>query len=138
MATYTPNYGLHQWEGGDNFLRTDFNEDLQKIDAALGEKAEISRGIYTGNGLATQSINLGFQPAVVYVCTSTGLINTGKMNYGGLALYGHPLTQYQDGEYPALVLTDHGFTVYYTKISASDFVNTNAANTNYYYIAVHI
>ena len=36
MATnYTANYGLCQWEPGDNFLRTEFNQDNAKIDAAL-------------------------------------------------------------------------------------------------------
>ena len=35
MAAYTTNYGLHQWESTDNFLRTDFNADHQLIDAAL-------------------------------------------------------------------------------------------------------
>ena len=35
MATYTPNYGLHQWVPEDQFLRTDFNEDFQKIDTAI-------------------------------------------------------------------------------------------------------
>ena len=35
MANYTPNYQLHQWEPQDPFLRTDFNQDLQKIDSAL-------------------------------------------------------------------------------------------------------
>ena len=38
MATnYTTNYGLCQWEPGDNFLRTEFNQDNAKIDAALAE-----------------------------------------------------------------------------------------------------
>ena len=37
MATYTPNYGLHQWVPEDQFLRTDFNEDFKKIDTALGD-----------------------------------------------------------------------------------------------------
>ena len=37
MATnYTENYGLCQWEAGDSFVRTEFNQDNQKIDAALG------------------------------------------------------------------------------------------------------
>ena len=36
MANYTANYGLHQWEPGDSFLRTDFNGDFAKIDGALG------------------------------------------------------------------------------------------------------
>ena len=39
MANYTPNYQLHQWAPEDKFLRTDFNEDLNKIDTALGDSA---------------------------------------------------------------------------------------------------
>ena len=35
MASYTTNYGLHQWEPEDNFLRTDFNSDFKKIDTAI-------------------------------------------------------------------------------------------------------
>ena len=35
MATYTSHYQLHQWEASDSFLRTDFNTDFQKIDAAI-------------------------------------------------------------------------------------------------------
>ena len=36
MADFTANYGLHQWEPTDPFLRKDFNQDLSTIDAALG------------------------------------------------------------------------------------------------------
>ena len=35
MSRSTPNYQLHQWDPEDNFLRTDFNTDLSKIDTAL-------------------------------------------------------------------------------------------------------
>ncbi len=35
-SNYTENYGLCQWEPGDNFVRTEFNQDNAKIDAALG------------------------------------------------------------------------------------------------------
>ena len=36
MATnYTANYGLCQWEPGDNFVREEFNQDNAKIDAAI-------------------------------------------------------------------------------------------------------
>ena len=35
MASYTANYRLHQWEPEDHFLRTDFNGDFAKIDAAI-------------------------------------------------------------------------------------------------------
>ena len=36
MANFTANYGLHQWEPTDPFLREDFNRDFSTIDAALG------------------------------------------------------------------------------------------------------
>ena len=38
-SNYTSSYQLCQWEAGDKVLRTDFNEDNQKIDAALGGMA---------------------------------------------------------------------------------------------------
>ena len=43
MAQYTENYSLHQWEAEDPFLRTDFNGDFSKIDAALGRAERSSR-----------------------------------------------------------------------------------------------
>ena len=43
-ANYTANYNLCQWEATDQVLRTDFNQDNAKIDAALGELAITSRG----------------------------------------------------------------------------------------------
>ena len=41
MATnQTTNYHLNQWEPTDQVLRTDFNADNAKLDAALANKAE--------------------------------------------------------------------------------------------------
>ena len=68
MATYTENYGLHQWEASDDFLRTDFNTDLGIIDGALGNKAELVMGSYTGTSaddVTVLTVTLGFQPRVV-------------------------------------------------------------------------
>lgn len=36
MATFTPNYGLHQWVPEDKFTRADFNQDFAALDTALG------------------------------------------------------------------------------------------------------
>mgnify|MGYP001771174676 FL=1 len=96
MATYTTNYQLHQWEAEDDFLRTDFNEDFAKIDAAIkgveteadsklakkadktaltaltttvNGKAEVDTGRYTGNG-DEQTITLGYTPSAVVVNTT--------------------------------------------------------------------
>ena len=41
MSTnHTTNYDLNQWEGTDKVLRTEFNEDNAKIDAALKANAD--------------------------------------------------------------------------------------------------
>ena len=46
MATnYTTNYQLNQWEPTDPVIRTDFNADNAKIEAALlAIKSEFARG----------------------------------------------------------------------------------------------
>ena len=87
MANYTPNYGLHQWEPGDDFLRTDFNADFAKLDTALEAKADktavaqkadqsaleavqslaqgrcrVVTGSYIGDGTEKKAIHLGGQP----------------------------------------------------------------------------
>ncbi len=50
MSTQTEHLGLHQWEAGDSFLRSDFNEDFAKIDA--GVKAADAR-VAEAKGMAT-------------------------------------------------------------------------------------
>ena len=136
MATYTSNYQLHQWVPEDDFLRTDFNEDFQKIDAGIAAalttaqgKQEIVTGTFAGN-TATQVINLGFQPKAVLVEDAHGqrdLANT----YGGLILQGAPLTGRSGGV--AGVITAEGFQVNYNMNSK---IYINAGGFTYHYLAV--
>lgn len=126
MATYTPNYQLHQWEPEDAFLRADFNEDLKKIDAAikgvetateakLEQKVKLVTGTYVGNG-STQEINLGFQPlAVIVRITSV-----------------HPMISARNFENDQLWVTQTGFSV---KFSNDHTYNTNEKGTSYLYLA---
>ena len=93
MATYTPNYGLHQWVPEDNFQRTDFNTDLSKIDTVLGQKAEASvvnalqtavgdkSEVVFGSCIGEVPIVLGFQAKAVIVATYGGT-NKGQPEYG--------------------------------------------------------
>ena len=76
MASYTANYQLHQWEPADFFLRTDFNADFAKLDAALAGKAGLAElaeklgavtGSYTGDGSANRTITLGAAPVAVFL-----------------------------------------------------------------------
>ncbi len=39
-SNYTASYGLCQWESGDQFIRSEFNQDNQKIDTALKRVAD--------------------------------------------------------------------------------------------------
>ena len=92
MATYTENYQLHQWVPEDNFLRTDFNQDFQRIDEALAAKAAQSAlesvqelaegkcrmivGYYAGNNYNPRTINVGVTPTVLLVSLDSSSVNT--------------------------------------------------------------
>ena len=71
-SNHTTNYQLCQWEATDKVLRTDFNQDNQKIDAALAAVPKIAAGTYTGNGAAARTISLPFTPQVVFLCDQAG------------------------------------------------------------------
>ena len=135
MATQTPNYGLHQWEPSDNFLRTDFNEDLKKIDTALQtletdkasvesmqavqeltqQRCRIITGSYQGDDTQDRLINIGTRPKVV-------VISYGYRTY--LAF-----TDYSNN---SIVVQDNGFLVSNTALSFS----LNEAPNTYYYLVM--
>ena len=135
MASYTEHYGLHQWEPNDDFLRTDFNTDFQKIDTALDKKEECVLGTYTGNGAESQEIILGFQPKALYVCSQGGLsgVEEGMYKvYGGMAMPGHPVVDQSHNNEVAVEITATGFQVHHEATYRR--VNTNG--WNYYYQAL--
>ena len=90
MGTKTEHYQLNQWEPGDSFLRTDFNEDNAKIDAAIATKTEAVFGIYQGTGEYEQYVDLGFPPKAVLLETNNGFRGDNQYS-GGLVLPGQPL-----------------------------------------------
>ena len=134
MATYTANYGLHQWEASDNFLRTDFNTDFGIIDGALGEKAEFVTGAYAGDGAAARTVSLGFTPKAVLVMREDGTAsytNNSTSVYGGLAAEGTPVKK--SGQNAVAVITG-GFQVAHQG-SPTD-IYTNSSGQNYHYLAL--
>ena len=89
MATYTSNYQLHQWVSEDDFLRTDFNTDFQKIDTALAGlqdgvelKCRAVEGSYNGNGGTMRTVaTSGGTPTALFLSTGSSIftvINDGK------------------------------------------------------------
>ena len=105
-SNQTTNYGLNQWEATDQVLRTDFNQDNQKIDAALKGLAdkdtalegtlasqaaaiaakgncEIQYLTYVGNGSSSRSFTFSGKP--LFIC-----IMGGGTDYFLLAVQGAP------------------------------------------------
>lgn len=127
MATYTEHYGLHQWLPEDNFLRTDFNTDLEKIDAALGGKTNLLIGSYSGNSTYPRVITAGVTPKAVLLISSSGETESGNGTVGGLFAPGFPLKMNSD---VLAQITEGGFqllkksTIYY---------GINEKGTTYYY-----
>ncbi len=141
MATnQTTNYQLNQWEPTDQVLRTDFNADNAKIDAALadlsGTALHIATGAYVGNGESSRTFSVPFPPKAVFLCSQSGRTYRELANgqiYGGLALAGHPL---RHNNADAMVISDDGFTVYDYSIDNLSALQLNMDGDTYHYIAI--
>ena len=155
MPNTTQNYKLNQWEASDDFLRSDFNEDNAKIEAALtahdtalakkaeensvasrianlntavSTKAELRFGTYTGDGTASRTISLGFTPKWILVFDQRGRGGYQGISYGGLAAPGFPV---KNGAGNTLEVVTNGIKVVY---SPDEYQNTNENNMVYHYL----
>ena len=146
MASYTSNYQLHQWVPEDDFLRTDFNTDFQKIDTAIraakaqaeglaSSKAEIVTGSYTGDGAAIRTVTLGFRPTAVLLENQMGSRGSSSSIHAGLALRNAPLYTVSGGvpNPPVLEITAAGFAAANGGATGGTL---NLNGTAYRYIAV--
>ena len=160
-SNHTTNYQLCQWEAADKVLRTDFNEDNQKIDAAMKANADalagkadssalaeiaasipkVAVGTYSGDGAASRTISLPFTPKAVFLCDQAGhtaedvTYLQNKYFYGGLALAGHPVVA--PGNFTLLSIAENGFTVgQQTNSDTHYFYNGNYSGTVYHYLAI--
>ena len=112
MASYTPNYQLHQWEPQDPFLRTNFNEDLQKIDTALGALSieRIAFGSYIGDNTDSRTIQLPFAPKIAIIMghiSTYGAVDILTQEYG-FSLY---LESFESSSQFDLLLKENTLTV---------------------------
>lgn len=124
----TKNYQFHAWELGDDFLLAEMNENFAALDRILGEQWAL--GQYMGDGTAERDISLGFQPRMVFVMGTNGMMNTLYHSFGGLALPGYSTI--------GVTVTEDGFRVAYTGNSSSSFLTpqTNLNNVRFHYIAL--
>ena len=157
MASHqTTNFQLSQWEANDEVLRADFNGDNLKIETALTavkavtdvaftpENSHIVIGSYTGDGMASRKIDIGFTPKAVLVMPRYGeryvRNSTGNYTWGGLAVAGSGVTvngdegaaTWVEGR-TALLIEEGGFRVGFSTLYF-DRPATNWSGT-YQYIA---
>ena len=121
MATYTENYQLHQWVPEDDFLRTDFNTDFQKIDTALAGlqtaldgKCQLKRGNFNGNGGSSRLVITGPTPEAVILSTGSTVVSVIS----------------DDSTISGVKIVDNGFEVY------SGSPNMNQSGKRYNYVAL--
>lgn len=90
-TNHTPNYDLSQWEPSDKVLRTDFNADNAKIDAALAGKASaaaVDSLARTVAGHASALVRTG--NCRIYTTTYTGPGGAGESGAVQLTFPGKP------------------------------------------------
>lgn len=121
MAEYTSNYQLHQWVPEDDFLRTDFNTDFQKLDEALAGlqtaldgKCQLKRGNFNGNGGSSRLVITGPTPEAVILSTGSTVVSVIS----------------DDSTISGVKIVDNGFEVY------SGSPNMNQSGKRYNYVAL--
>ena len=85
-SKYTENYGLCQWEATDQVLRTEFNEDNQKVDTALNKlsaQMETKADQTTLNTLSAAVLKKADQSALTAVASTIPKIVVGSYTGNG-------------------------------------------------------
>ncbi|NCB63390.1 MAG: hypothetical protein EOM52_07210 [Clostridia bacterium] len=122
-SNQTEHYGLNQWEGSDDFLRTEFNEDNRRVDAAMAGKCEVRAGKYIGDGVYPRTISLGGRPKAVLVEQGDGTRPTNTY-LAGLCVDGGAMAA------GTLIITDDGF-----QIDRKYGTAPNSQNAVFFYVA---
>ena len=154
----TQNYQLHGWASEDEFPRSELNANFTKLDTALkaeetarvaavaaeanarttglGRKVEMVVGKYTGDGAASQTINLGFTPKAVFVMYLEGEFNDDYRTYCGMAVAGGNMVN--EKKTNMLTLVAGGFTAHYNNGTGNGWQSPylNADGRVYGYVAL--
>ena len=111
-SNYTSNYNLCQWAPDDKVLRTEFNADNAKIDAALAGKASASELSSLSAAVAQHTSALsGKGNCIIRTTSYTGNGQYGAANARTLTFPGKPLA--------VLINGDGGFSVMLQGVGAT-------------------
>ena len=91
-------------------------------------------GTYTGDGVSSRFINLGYTPEFILVFYRGTFTSYSLSAYGGLCLRNSPSTD-MDSDKIALKIIDGGFNVYELSDGSSTAAHTNVPKVVYNYIA---
>ena len=137
----TEHYQLCLWEKDDPVLRTDFNENNEKLDKALTGLPKIVHGTYTGKGGYGKeypcTIEFPFKPLLVSVFDPNGsAFDLGGNVWPWGAPSGITVTYNSTHYMMYLSWTDNSVTWYGNGGNASTQLNTEGRE--YHYIAIGI
>ena len=149
---YTQNYPLPLWDKEDAVLRTDFNENNQKIDAALGAagNCRIACGTYTGTGNYgvdnPNTLTFDFTPKVVFIYVTPNYRGVAHTSSSSSTSYWSVYNQiFYCGASSFIVADSDGTgTVYYTlennaltwHTTLNAYAQMNSVSFNYAYVAI--
>ena len=110
-SNQTSNYGLNQWEATDQVLRTEFNDDNQKIDGALAGKGNCQI-VYGGYQATNTSGNNGActltfpgKPLLLMILDDVRgghMVMTSGAKYAFLSYFDYDVTYRVKVEWPTL------------------------------------
>ena len=134
---YTQNLHLPQWEASDRIMRTDFNDAMAAIDAALAAGTKVAVSSYNGeasglpyNGYQKKDISLPFRPKVLFVIG-------GSLGDAYSILFFDGMTRNAPSGEPICRITDTGFTVASAKHREDEcYPQLNNYNYEYRYLAI--
>ena len=141
MSTnYTEHLGLTLWEANDPVLRTEFNANHTKLDAAIlaAQKSPCCvTGSYAGGtGSSKTTVNLGFRPSFLVIIrgketsdssATVAVIGNSSCKLGISYSSSAPLDT-------SVSITNTGFTV---TANSNDRYGMNYSGTTYYYTAFY-
>ena len=136
---YTENYQLPQWVETDRVLMEDFNDNNEKIDAALAEMAQAAAGagncrIVYGSYQGTGEYGPSHPTTLTFTGKPLAILVSGMYQFFSVRGTTSAVAYYSSNQEAMESLTWGENSVSWVSASAGQQLNEN--NTSYYYIAL--
>lgn len=138
-SSKTANLKMHSWAATDAVLRSEFNDNFNLIDSAVGTvnstlgslgasfgSCEIYTGAYVGTGARTHTINFPKTPDIIFVQAERATIPHYTIVKDRAFI---------SGASSSSELSVSGGTITFTNVSSSS-ISLNSNNMTYYYVAL--